>query len=521
MMQDEAVPWVPKRQKDRQYKTWMRLPEIKIGLQWEFEDSYMNKKLSGRKSTTDDGDEDEQADALEKTKPLKHMIGFTIPAKNFKMEVPHEEDMMLHPNYKLKASFPALSKYKDVTFFDNAGTCQAPKCVIEAASECMVNSFCYPDAGYGLSKMAARTIRRMQEVEKELINAAEDSCIIMGNSAGELIYRLIRLYFQFWNGEGEVVVAEAGDDSMKVHFNKLGESGITVTEWQVDVENNDPFPIDKLADCCGNASMFAIHHADPVLGEVLDMEQLVASVKGVNPNCRVLVDGSLYAQHRALDMTAWDVDYYVYDTSICYGPHMGILYAKNDALADLPFPNFDDIDEELMGKRFDIGIPNIEACAARLKTQEYYQEIQKVSKIKDEGKPKSGAALLSHPTVLKCFEQVQVFEEQMHKMLVRFLKAYPEVRIYGRHLAADTVPVITFNHSQFANTEIIEVLTKAKIQAVAGNLGHAGLFNVFDTDATPNSLDAGGVRVSLCHYNIPADVNKFIKVIEKLFGKPS
>ena len=54
---------------------------------------------------------------------------------------------------------------------------------------------------------------------------------------------------------------------------------------------------------------------------------------------RVVVDGVAFAPHRAMDVAGWGVDWYVYSTYKVYGPHMGALFGRSDALAELSGPN--------------------------------------------------------------------------------------------------------------------------------------------------------------------------------------
>ena len=68
-----------------------------------------------------------------------------------------------------------------------------------------------------------------------------------------------------------------------------------------------------------------------------------------------------------MDVDAWEVDWYCYSTYKVYGPHMAVLYGRDDALAELPGPNHFFIPrDEVRGvpaQRFLDGVPDAEAGA--------------------------------------------------------------------------------------------------------------------------------------------------------------
>jgi cysteine desulfurase/selenocysteine lyase len=81
--------------------------------------------------------------------------------------------------------------------------------------------------------------------------------------------------------------------------------------------------------------MVALTHISNVLGTVNPVEKIVelAHAAGVP----VLLDGCQGIVHETVDVTALDVDYYVFSGHKLYGPTgIGVLYGKAAALAALP-----------------------------------------------------------------------------------------------------------------------------------------------------------------------------------------
>ncbi|MBK7190398.1 MAG: aminotransferase class V-fold PLP-dependent enzyme [bacterium] len=79
-------------------------------------------------------------------------------------------------------------------------------------------------------------------------------------------------------------------------------------------------------------ALVALPHVSNLLGGIVDLPAVVQAAHAVG--ARVVADGVAYAPHRAIDVDAWDVDWYVYSTYKVFGPHMAVLYGRDDALAE-------------------------------------------------------------------------------------------------------------------------------------------------------------------------------------------
>lgn len=61
-------------------------------------------------------------------------------------------------------------------------------------------------------------------------------------------------------------------------------------------------------------ALVALTHVSNLLGEVVDVGAVVKLVRAKAPRARVVVDGVAYAPHRAVDVEAWDVDWYAFSS---------------------------------------------------------------------------------------------------------------------------------------------------------------------------------------------------------------
>jgi cysteine desulfurase/selenocysteine lyase len=85
----------------------------------------------------------------------------------------------------------------------------------------------------------------------------------------------------------------------------------------------------------GKVKLLAITHMSNVLGSYTPAERLVAFAH--ERGAKILLDGCQAIVHRAVDVQALDVDFYVFSGHKLYGPTgIGVLYAKREILEAMP-----------------------------------------------------------------------------------------------------------------------------------------------------------------------------------------
>ena len=74
--------------------------------------------------------------------------------------------------------------------------------------------------------------------------------------------------------------------------------------------------------------LVAVTHVSNILGTINPVAEIARRVHA--RGAEIAVDGVAYAPHRAVDVQAWDVDYYVFSFYKTYGPHFAVLYGKSE-----------------------------------------------------------------------------------------------------------------------------------------------------------------------------------------------
>ena len=216
-------------------------------------------------------------------------------------------------------------------------------------------------------------------------------------------------------------------------------------------------------------------------------------------NDRVVVDGVAYAPHRPLAVKAWGVDYYAFSLYKVYGPHMAVMYGKADALAELTGPNHFFIRE--VPYQFELGGPSHEGCAGLLGLRDYLKIVAGVD----------ASTTLSRSAVERAFDVMTACERPLQARLLEYLRARQDVRVVGpAEESPSRVGTISFVHSKKSSRAITRVVDRSRVAIRHGHMYAYRLCEALELDP-----DDGVVRVSLVHYNTPAEIDSLIEVLDR------
>ncbi len=241
-----------------------------------------------------------------------------------------------------RSHFPALSKAmngKPLAFLDSAASAQKPQCVIDAMNDVLTGG--YSNIHRGLYEISQNLTQSFEDVRKKIaqfIGAQSEKNIVFTRNATEGI----NLVAQSWGRSSlkagdEIIITEMEHHANIVPWQILAEQ-IGVVVKIVPVTGDGVLDLDAfeslLSDKTKLVSFVEISNA---LGTINPVADIVQMVRKFNADIRILVDGSQGVVHRAVDVTAMDVDFYVFTGHKLYAPSgIGVLYGKYAVLDSMP-----------------------------------------------------------------------------------------------------------------------------------------------------------------------------------------
>lgn len=265
----------------------------------------------------------------------------------------------------LKSQFPGLAG--DWHYLDTAATAQKPQAVIDATVAAMGRDYATVHRGvYARSADMTLAFEAARRRTAAFLNAEEDE-IVFTRGATESI----NLVAQSWAAAN----LKAGDrillSTLEHHSNivpwQLLRNGVEIDVCPLDAEGR--IDLEAAARILTPAhKLVAFAHVSNVLGSVLHVEHAAKLAHAVG--AKLLIDGCQAAPRLALDVKAFDCDFYAFSAHKLYGPTgIGVLWARKEILDEMqPWQGggsmidkvtFEKTTYAPAPQRFEAGTPNI------------------------------------------------------------------------------------------------------------------------------------------------------------------
>jgi selenocysteine lyase/cysteine desulfurase len=212
-----------------------------------------------------------------------------------------------------------------------------------------------------------------------------------------------------------------------------------------------------------------------------------------------------YGPHGPIDVQAFDCDYLVCSGYKIFAPHMGFLWGRYSKLVELPTFREEFIPDEPPGK-IEAGTFIYENVAGMDGAIEYLAQM---------GRSLRGTsdARSMRDDVRMAMDAIRVYEQSLSREMLGVLRECGAT-IYGISDDAevvDRVPTICFNLPGVSPQAVTEAAAKANIGIRDGHMYAPRLMKRLGLQVA-----TGVVRVSLVHYNVSDEIQRFAEVLKGL-----
>ncbi|MFQ5744539.1 MAG: cysteine desulfurase-like protein [Acidobacteriota bacterium] len=399
-----------------------------------------------------------------------------------------------------RAFFPALAG--DWVFFDNAGGSQILRPVLDRINDYLVASNVQHGASYALSELASERLRIATEAVAMLMNAEDAAEIVMGPSSSLLLHMLADALGRQLAPGDEIIVTNADHEANIGPWLDVQRLGVSVKFWTVRPESRELHPEDLVSLLGPRTRLVALTHTSNILGRIQPIRAIadLAHERGA----MLCVDGVAYAPHRAIDVRALDVDFYVFSFYKVYGPHHAVLYGKREHLLGLPSLNHYFVDQTDIPYKLQPGGVNYELSYGMLGLVDYLRQLAAAG----------GCTTKSdREAVVAAFDAIGAHEQLLARRLLEFLASKSGVCVVGPDCADRDVrvPTVSFRVPGVSSRAIVSSVDAHKIGIRWGDFYSPRLIDDLGLRAGD-----GVVRVSMVHYNTLHEVDRLIGVLEPL-----
>lgn len=415
--------------------------------------------------------------------------------------------MQAFPIDRVRRRFPALIDADEGVsriFLDNPAGTQVPESVAAAAAHAMLHANANLGGFFRTSLAAEELVRRAHEAMAVFLNASSFREIAIAQAMTNLTFHVSRSIGRTLKAGDEIVVTRMDHDGNIGPWLMLAEDLGLIVRW-VDFDR-ESWRIEQQtfeAALTPRTRLVALNYASNLTGSVNDVAALTAAAK--RAGALVYVDAVQYAPHGLIDVQALGCDFLACSSYKFFGPHLGILWGRDELLERLEAYKVRPATSDLPWK-FETGTPQVELQAALDATIDYIIWLGTAM----------GGANAPRAAIARAFEGARAWETQLASRLIDGIGAIPGVTIAGITDASKydrRVPTVSFYHDRVRAAEVAKALAAENIFVWSGNNFALEIVRALERDE-----EDGVVRIGAAHYNTPDEVDRAVTAVERALG---
>src|SRR5665648_147388 len=395
----------------------------------------------------------------------------------------------------VRSQFPALKRTIDgrpAAYLDGPGGTQTPQRVLDAVREDLVDHNANYGGRFATSEETDATIAEAHRAGADFLGC-DPAEVSFGANMTTLTYFLAEALGRRLQPGDEVVITALDHEANRSPWLQLAERGVVVREVPVDLATCtlDWTAFEAIVQP-GLTKVVALGYASNAVGTVNDVVRAAALARAAG--AWSVVDAVHYALHGPIDVRAVDCDFLLCSAYKFFGPHVGLMYARREATAQVeplrlatqtPEPPY----------IWETGTLNFEGIAGTIAAIDFIADLgnRHVAMVED--------GMLAG----------EVYEQPLAKWLRERLSGIPGVTLYGPPEGSPRTSTVSFTLDGFLAGE------------AARALGARGLF-VWDGDFYAARLvellglakRGGLIRVGLAPYTTQGELERLVTAVGDL-----
>ncbi|RYB02586.1 cysteine desulfurase-like protein [Lichenibacterium ramalinae] len=392
----------------------------------------------------------------------------------------------------VRRQFPALAD--GFGYLDNAGGSLVLGRVADRVRDYLLTTSVQTGASYPQSRRAVERVAEARSRIALLLNAERQEEIVLGPSTTVMFQFLARAMEGRLRPGDEIVVTDFDHESNIGPWRALEKRGVVIRTWGLDPDTLE-VSLDALdALMTERTRLVAVTHCSNILGTVNPVAEIARRVHA--RGAEIAVDAVAYAPHRAVDVRALDVDYYVFSFYKTFGPHFAVLYGRYDKLLELEGLYHYFYGREKVPAKLEPGNTNYELAWGSAGIVDYLDEL--------------GGGTGDRAAIERAYADIAAQETAVGGRLLDYLGSRNDVRVIGRRQAGpDRVPTISFKAEGRDSAEIVGAVDPQGLGIRFGDFHSRRL-----VERLGLAGDGGVVRVSMVHYNTLDEVDRLVGALD-------
>ncbi|HEX9919180.1 MAG TPA: cysteine desulfurase-like protein, partial [Pyrinomonadaceae bacterium] len=317
--------------------------------------------------------------------------------------------------------------------------------------------------------------------------------IIFGANMTTLAFHLSRTLGRRFGAGDEIVVTELDHHANVAPWHALArERGVTLRTAKMLPETGalDWEDFESLVN--NRTKLVAVGAASNALGTISDVRRAVEAAHAVGAIS--FIDAVHYAPHQLVDVRALDCDFLACSAYKFCGPHVGVLYGKQELLESLDFPKLAPA-PDTVPERAETGTLNHEGIAGAAAAVDFFASLAPAG-----AKPNDSRRERLQAT----FSTLHLRGSALTKRLWQGLLEIEGVRLYGPPPDAPRTPTVAFTVEGVSSTVVAQELAARGLFLSHGNFYAATVVERLKLG------DEGLVRAGCACYTTAEEVERLI-----------
>lgn len=413
----------------------------------------------------------------------------------------------------IRAQFPALSQQvggQPAVFLDNPGGTQVPQMVIDAMADYLIHANANHGGAFATSQRSDAIIEDARAAVADFLNAESPSEIVFGPNMTSLTFQISRALARGLGPGDEIIVTRLDHDANIAPWLLAAQDKGATVRWADFDPADGTLDLSNLRESITDRTrIVAIGYASNATGSINDVAAITRWAH--DAGALVFVDAVHYAPHGPIDVQAIDCDFLACSAYKFFGPHIGILYGRQQLLESTTAYKVRPASDEPPGK-FETGTQNHEGIAGTLAAINYFAEL---------GATYGGAYASRFPDFegrrldLKlAMAAIRDYECTLTEALLHELGRVPQLTVHGITDADrlwERVPTVSFTWADRHPRDIAAALGKQGIFVWDGNYYALAVTERLGVEET-----GGMVRVGAAHYNTRAEMERLGKALRDM-----
>jgi cysteine desulfurase family protein (TIGR01976 family) len=389
-----------------------------------------------------------------------------------------------------RAHFPALERRHNgypVAYFDGPGGTQVPREVVESVANYLYHHNANTHWAYPTSAETDEAIAQARQALADFLNAAPSE-IVYGANMTTLTFHLARALGRQWEAGDEVVVTELDHHGNVAPWQALErERGITVRMVRMIPETGQLDWQDLERKIGAKTRLVAMGAASNALGTISDVRR--AGEMAHAAGALIFVDAVHYAPHILTDVRALNCDFLACSAYKFYGPHIGVLYGKQELLQSVDFPKLIPA-PDAAPERAETGTQNHEGIVGAAAAVDFLASL--------------AAGATRRESLNAAFDGLHAAHQALVKQLWDGLAGIHGVTIYGPPPTAHRTPTVSFTVTNVPSSKVAAGLAERGVFVSHGDFYAATIIQRLGLG------DEGLVRAGCACYSTAQEISRLI-----------